>query len=167
MAKPFASIQIPVRDLIQDATGKLTRSWEIFFRTTKEALDTLGVERNYPLLNNQSTAIDIEGLNFDSAFVSQGIVDFLIQRITTGTGANELIASGTFHVVYKPISNSWALVMIGTPGPSTSGITFSITAIGEVRYISSNITGTASISRIVYRSRILRAKDHSYSLAGV
>lgn len=156
----------PYRDELIDYSGLVTRPWELFFRIIASALEPLGVEKYFALENNISSAKDITGLNFNSDSVSHGIVEFFIQRVTTGTGATELITSGIFHVVYKPTTNSWALTVIGTPGPSVSGITFSITAAGQVQYTSTNITGTSSISKMSYRARTISGKSSTYSVVG-
>ena len=156
----------PYRDQLVDDSGLVTRPWELFFRIIAAIVEPLGVEKYFALENNISVAKDITGLNFNSDSVSHGIVEFFIQRVTTGTGATELITSGLFHVVYKPTTSAWALTVIGTPGPSISGITFSITAAGQVQYTSSNITGTASISKISYRTRTISGKSSTYSVVG-
>ncbi len=166
MAQTNASLTVPLKDLITDLTDFVSRPWVVFFSKIKELLDPLGEEKTQNLLNNQAVAIDLPGCIFNSSFVSQVIVEYLIQRITTGTGGVELITSGVLHLVYKPILNTWAIVTVGTPGPSTSGITFTVTALGQVQYTSTNIAGTPSISRINYRARTLAAKNYNYSLAG-
>lgn len=109
---------------------------------------------------------DITDLKFNLRGVSQATVDFLIQRVTTSGGATELIESGMFVVSYNPTSADWSLTMIGTPGPDDSGIDFSIDSNGQVQYVSTSITGTASISKITWRSRTLGAKNSLYSSVG-
>jgi hypothetical protein len=149
-----------------EASGYLTRPWELFFRTVAKSIETLGSEKYFQITNNTAVAADVDGLAFTSSTVSQAVVDFLIQRVTTGGGATELITSGTFHAVYKPSSDSWSVVLMGTPGPSASGVTFSITATGQVQYTSTNITGTESISKLTYRARTLGGKSSLYSEVG-
>lgn len=168
----YKKLVAPLIDKISDKEGVLSLPWVEFFRMVQDFLTPLGQEKSFPLTNGKTTIVgdpdqdDIKGLSFDKQFVSQAIVEFLIQRITTDTGANELVATGVFHAVYKPTSQTWAIVSPWTPGPSTSGITFSITSAGQVQYTSSNITGTASISRIVWRARTLAAKHSTYSKVG-
>lgn len=166
MAAPLFRFEVPIRDLVLQPSGYLNRPWEAFFRFVQQRLDSLGSEKFFQLTNNQVAAANVEGLAFNADGTSQAVVDFLIQRVTTSTGATELITSGTFHAVYKPTSLNWAIVTMGTPGPSTSGITFSITATGQVQYTSTNITGTASISKLTYRARTLSGKNSLYSQVG-
>lgn len=109
---------------------------------------------------------NIDEMKFNYKGVSQATVDFLIQRVTTSTGATELIETGMFVVSYNPTSADWSLTMIGTPGPDDSGIDFSIDSSGQVQYVSTSITGNASISRVIWRSRILSAKHSTYSQVG-
>lgn len=109
---------------------------------------------------------NIDAMKFNYKGVSQATVDFLIQRVTTSTGATELIETGIFVVSYNPTSENWSLTMIGTPGPDDSGIDFTIDSEGQVQYVSTSITGTASISRINWRARTISAKHSSYSTAG-
>ncbi len=109
---------------------------------------------------------DVTNLKFDKRGVSIAFVDFLIQRVTTSTGATELIEGGCFQVAYSPTSDDWDLTFIGTPGPDDSGVDLSVDGDGQVQYVSSSITGTASISKITWRARTLSAKHSSYSSAG-
>lgn len=109
---------------------------------------------------------DITDLKFNFKRVSQATIDFLIQRVTTSTGATELIETGIFVVSYNPTSDDWSLTIIGTPGPDDSGVDLSIDSNGQVQYISSSITGTASISKITWRARTLSAKHSTYSSVG-
>lgn len=159
MASVKLPFQVPYRDQLTNSAGFLSQAWTDFFRSLRDRLEPLGVERVVPLSNNIASATDIEGLSFNKANTSQAIVDYIIQRVTTGSGATESVAGGSFTVVYKPTSNSWVL----TGGPTTVGVTLSITSSGQVQYTSTNITGTAYISRIVFRARVLAGKTSAYS----
>lgn len=162
MKAPAVSVEVPRRDRVSDEGGIISRVWENFFRAIQKALDPLGTEKSFELSNNVAVAADVEGLSFDKATVSQAAVDYLIQRVTTGGGAVEQIETGTFFVVFKPTSNSWAL----SSGPTTAGITLTITATGQIRYTSTNIAGSASISKLTFRSRTLASKNSQYSEMG-
>lgn len=167
MPVTFANIlRVPFESPVEDGSGIITRPWQTFFRLLKELVDPMGSEKIATLVNNQAGAADISGMILDSSQVSHGVIEYLIQRVTTGGGATELITGGMFHLVYKPTTAAWAIQAIGTAGPSTSGITFSVTAAGQVQYTSTNITGTASISRIVFRMRTLGGKNSQYSTQG-
>jgi hypothetical protein len=166
MGKQFASLlKVPNLDGITDGTDstEVNRNWEVFFRGIVKALLPLGLEKSFQLVNNQAVAADITGMNLTSQIVSHGIFEYLIQRVTTGAGAVELLEAGMFHLVFRPTSNLWVIVVIGSPGPSISGVTFSVTAKGQVQYTSVNIGGTPSISKITWRVRTLAAKNSQYS----
>lgn len=160
------SFEIPYKNAVIEKTNLFSQSWEWFFKEIYSRLYSLGSEDIFEIANNQSTPSNIDGLQFTKTGVSQATVDFLIQRVTTSTGATELIETGIFVVSYNPTSNDWSLTMIGTPGPDDSGVDFSIDATGQVKYASSSITGTASISRVIWRARTLSAKHSTYSLVG-
>lgn len=158
MAFDVKALGVPYQNSVVDRAGILTLVWQQFFRALYDRLNPLGIEKSFSLANNQSSAADITGMQYDYRKINQVTVEYVIQRITTGTGATELVATGIFLLTYKPVANTWHIVTIGTPGPSTSGITFSITTGGQVQYTSTNITGTPNISKITYRERTLGAK---------
>jgi len=161
------SFSPPFKDVLAGPDGFLASSWERFIRSAYDRLLPLGVENSFPLKNNQSAAADITDLKFSARAVSAAFIDFLIQRTTTGSGAVQLTAAGTIAAVYRPNSAAWVLHAIGTAGPSTSGITFSITAAGQVQYTSTNEGGTAQISKICWRDRTLAGKNKLYSSMAV
>lgn len=165
--KIFSSLQVPYKDSVVDKLGMLSRVWTVFFRGMHANLSSLGVERYFQIENNVSSALPITGLTFNPETSSQAIIDFLIQRVTKNTGAVELIESGTLRVVYLPNSESWNLAVVKTSGPHDSGVDFSITSNGQVEYISSNITGSPFISRMVYRARTLTAKNAKYTSGAI
>lgn len=168
MAKtPNAQFVVPYRDPMTDSSGIVSQVWQYFFRGLFSAIDPLGVEKTFPLANNVTPtilnpALDIDGLSFNFKNVGMVIVDYVIQRVTTSTGAMEKIEGGSFILVYKPTSLTWVL----SSGPSTAGITLSVTSAGQVQYISSNLTGTPSISKITWRARTLASKNALYSTPG-
>lgn len=165
MAAPKTN-EVPYRNPLVTAQGIVSDVWSKFFRNAMDAIDPLGTEKFFPLVNNQGSAADIDGLKFSQESVSQVTVEYLIQRVTTGGGATEKIQSGIFILTYLPTTSSWSLVTIGTPGPDVSGVTLSVTSTGQVQYTSTNFSGTESISKITYRARTLAAKNSLYSLVG-
>lgn len=168
MAKTILPVfEVPFQDKILIESGELNSAWQKFFRVIQENLNPLGREQYFDLLNNQAVAANIEGLSFNKARTGYALVEYLVQRVTTGGGATELIEAGSLRCVYKPTSNAWVLTEMPSPGPDNAGIVFSITAEGQVQYTTSNITGTASISKLIYRSRVLAAKNAQYSSQGV
>ncbi len=166
MALPQRSSEVPFRDKLLEVDGLLSQTWFWFFRSLYETLFPLGVESSFELNNNQSGAADVIGLKFNSRGTSQAIVEFLVQRVTTSTGATELIETGSFIVSYNPTAQDWNISLTNINSPDNSGVDFTITSSGQVQYTSSNITGTPQISRVVWRARVLAAKSAVYSSQG-
>lgn len=154
------TLEVPYKTPIVEF-GALTIAWSKFFETIRDYIDPLGYEKSSQLDNNIATPTKLEGFSLDRRKVSCGFYDYLIQRVTTDTGATELIESGTFRMHYLPTSDDWVL----SNGPTTAGITLTKNASGDVLYTSSNITGEPSISKITVRIRTLAAKNY-YSEAG-
>lgn len=109
---------------------------------------------------------DITGMLFNKSGVTHTIVEYLVQRVTTGGGAVELIEGGLVQYVYEPVSDLWTQTVLHEHNPSDAGITLSITTTGQVEYLTTLITGTASISNIFWRARTLSGKNVQYSKAG-
>jgi hypothetical protein len=159
--------KVPFQEAVVSRDGMLTASWVELFRMLSDIVQPLGFERVYQIENNQSIAVPFKGLAFNSAAVSQVIVDYLIQRVTIAPGTTvELIQSGTFHLAYRPTSLDWDLVPMGTPGPDVSGVVFTVTADGQINYTSTAITGTPYLSRVGLRARTQAIKSHHYSQLG-
>jgi len=145
-------LQVPYRDKPAGSDGLLSIPWQQFFTLLKRVVDPLGVEKTFELANNQAAAVDIEGLAFNSDTTKQSLIEYFVQRITTGVGAVELTESGVLHSVWQVTSATWSISQ-GDFYPEDAGITFTITAAGKVKYTTTNVTGTPSISKISYRVR--------------
>ena len=159
------TLKVPDNTKFFSNFGGIEAAWINFFKGLRDRLISLGEEKSFELTNNQAVAADIEGLKFDSARVSQATIDYTIQRVTTGGGATELIETGEYRAVYLPTSNTWNIFQMWTSGPHDSQVVLSITSAGQVQYTSSNITGTASISKIAFRVRTMSIKG-AYSEVG-
>lgn len=156
------SFKPPFQSILVDAKGLLSSVWLQFFQFITNVLQYVGEEIPFELVNNQSSAANITPLTLDKSYVSAAFVEYLIQRITSSTA---VVTAGMLRITYNPDTNAWALAEYGTAGPSSSGVTFSITSAGQVQYTSSNLAGTQEISRIVYRMRPIAAKHYTYSRA--
>lgn len=167
MATPVTdSFDVPYQDAVVDNKRFLTTTWTNFFRSLYERLSPLGIERSFPLVNNQAAPADIDGLKVNSRAVSFATFDYLVQRVTTGVGATELIESGTINLTYRPTDEDWDRSVVIGELPDDAGIEFTVTADGQVQYTTSNITGTASISRVIWRMRTMAGKSALYSSQG-
>lgn len=109
-------------------------------------------ELSFTLANNQTTWADITGLVLPAGKIGM-LIDYTIQRVTTSTGAVELIETGRISV--SKLSASCRLTTL--PSDEDAGISFDVTSAGQVQYKSTNITGTPSISKITFKIRTLSA----------
>lgn len=153
------SSQAPFSAIFIGKDGLITKVWQQFFQLLISIAEYLGQEQSFELDNNLGVAANVTPLKFDYRDVSQVMVDYFIQRVHSGTESNE---DGTFRLRYNKRANTWTL----SNGPSGAGITLSVTAAGQVQYISSNIAGTVVISRIVFRAKQIKAKHSTYSRVG-
>lgn len=156
------TLRVPDLDSVSNKEGLLNRAWHEFFHLVRNRLDPLGYEKSANLENNISTPQDVLGLSVDSKKISAASFEFLIQRVTTGTGAVEFVEYGEFRLHFLPTSNTWVL----SNGPTTSGVTLTVTASGQVQFETDNKTGTASIFKITWRGKSLSAKNYQYSEVG-
>lgn len=159
MKSTYLSLQIPIKSKVINDDQSIGNPWLEFFRQLKELVDGLGQEKFATIENNIGTPTDVEGFAFSKKNVGHAIIDYLIQRVTTDVGATELVEAGTFGVYYRPSSDDFVLQY----GPSSAGVTLTVTASGQVQYVTSDITGTPWISKITYRARTLGAKNQAYS----
>jgi hypothetical protein len=166
MAIPSSSFDIPLKDRLVELGGAVSVSWTWFFRSVYERLYPLGVERSFQLANDVSVAADVTDLKVNARGVSQAFVDYLVQRVTTGGSAVELIETGYFTLSYRPASESWDLEQPDPDLPDDSGVTFSVTTAGQVQYTSTDIAGDPSISRMFWRMRTMAGKSTQYSSQG-
>lgn len=156
------SNKAPYQNEVIDDNGLLSNIWQKFFRLIESALDYIGQEQSFTLVNNQVAPANITGLKFDKSFTSAVFVEYIIQREHS---SSHNIASGIFNLRYDLYSLNWGLTEIG-PIVSASGVSLSITSDGQVQYTSTNESGTVILSRIVFRKREIAAKSSLYSKVG-
>lgn len=159
----FEVNQVPYSDDVIDSQRKLTRPWEQFFRKVFDVLQYLKGEQAFTLVNNQASATDVTPLTFDKNYVSHAVVEYLIQRTTS---SSELVAGGRLTAIYSYDANTWTIANSIDVNVGTIGVTFSITADGQVRYTTTNQAGTVELSRMVFRLRQLQGKSSLYSRLG-
>ena len=152
------SLLLPQNTPVVDRSGILTAIWDKYFQNVFRALSPLGMEKSAELQNNVTVAEKISGMQFDKDKVNFVEISYFIQRVSNGVGASELVESGTLHLIWKPRSKNWSIRKLAGSGPDNSGITFSMNDKGEVLYVSTNQSGTKSLSKITYRATTLAAK---------
>ncbi len=115
-------------------------------------------ETTFTIANNQATPANVTGLFFDPVSIRSAEIDVQYYRNTTGAGATEMSARSKFLATYKTVAGSWDLAPLGSGGDfdvgtgEPAGITLSITAAGQVQYISTNFSGTAATSVMHFRA---------------
>jgi len=117
-------------------------SLKISMRRIINANDDLDIKESMSanILNNQTTPVSIQGLNFSGS--TSGRVSYEVRRITS---TQQKEALGELMILYK--STGWQ-ISDSYFGDST-GVTFSITATGQIQYVSSNLTGS-NYTGIIY-----------------
>jgi hypothetical protein len=106
-------------------------------------------ETQFNLANNQTSPANITGLNFAVGTVRAAFIYYSIYRKTTGVGATELREAGEMYVIYGDSSGTWELTRTANGDAQT---TITVTNAGQFQYMTSNITGTASVSAIKFRA---------------
>lgn len=95
--------------------------------------------------NNVATPTSIAGMALDSTYTRAAHIKYSVLRTTT-TG--EAVETGTIRAVYRPAAGLWLMDNTGIGG---SGVTFSITAAGQVQYTSDDLTGASYAGNIKWR----------------
>ena len=65
------SLSIPFRDRVLSEDGLLSFAWERFFQNIYNLFGAIGEETSFALKNNQTTALNVDGLQFDSDKTNQ------------------------------------------------------------------------------------------------
>lgn len=104
------------------------------------------------IANNQSSATNVSGLSFDTTEVRGAIVEYSVYRVTTGSGATEAVETGLMFLSYLSTAGTWD---IATQHGGGAGVTFTVTNAGQVRYTSTNFTGSSYSGLIKFRARSL------------
>jgi hypothetical protein len=102
--------------------------------------------------NNQSSPANVTSLSFDPANVRGAVVIYTIYRVTTSTGATEATETGTIYVGYKSTAGTWDITVVGS---ANAGVTFSITAGGQIQYTSTNFSGSSYSGVMTFKAQAL------------
>lgn len=99
------------------------------------------------IANNQGAAANVTGMVLDKASYKSGMVTAEIRRKTSSA---EVIALGTFAMVYRALTDAWELAGEDWKGDETN-VTLSITAAGQVQYVSDSMAGTGYAGTLTFR----------------
>lgn len=112
-------------------------------------------ETIFTIANNVSSFTNINGLSFNTGTVRSAIIDYSIYRTSTANPSGNA-ESGTINIVYDNLAapgSKWAMSIGNVTG--NSGVTFTITDLGQVQYQSTNINATGYSGNIHFRARTL------------
>jgi len=99
------------------------------------------------IANNQGSPSDVTGLLLDKTSYKSAIVLCEIRRKTT---TNEAITVGLLHLYYRALSDDWELIdELG--GDPDDGVTLTVTAAGQVQYISDSMSGSSYTGTMKFR----------------
>lgn len=117
-------------------------SLKISMRRIINANDDLDIKETMSanILNNQTSPVSIQGLNFTGS--TSGRVSYEVRRVTD---TQQKVALGELMLLYK--ASGWQ-ISDSYFGDAT-GVSFSVTATGQIQYTSSNLTGS-NYSGIIY-----------------
>lgn len=101
----------------------------------------------FTISNNTSSSANVTGALFDTTKVRAAIIDYSIYRSTSTTELSEV---GTIYLTYKSTAGTWD--MSQTYG-GDSGVTFSITAGGQLQFTSTNLSGTGYVGKMKFSAR--------------
>lgn len=103
---------------------------------------------SFTIANNQASAANITGLSFNPAVYRSAKIEYSIYR-QTDTALTGVAQVGQLRLVYNSQQTSW-LLSDDYAGQS-SGVEFSITALGQVQYTSSDLgAGTNYVGSLKY-----------------
>lgn len=119
-------------------------------QTDIDAINTADAESSFTIANNTASATDVTGLVVLGATYRGFTVDYAIYR-KTDTALSGVAQIGELKCVYNTQSSTW--LMSDAYSGQNAGVTFSITALGQIQYTSTNITGATYAGTMKYNIR--------------
>lgn len=90
---------------------------------------------SFTIANNQVAAASVLGASFDTSTVRSAIISYSLYRSSSTT---EMSECGQIFITYKSTAATWEIARVGVGDTS---VTFTITAGGQLQYVSSNFGG--------------------------
>lgn len=112
-------------------------------------------ETSFPIANNVTSFTDVANLSFNTGEVRSAIISYSIYRTSTGSPSGNA-ESGQMSIVYDNLASpgsKWSLTGYGLNG--ISGVTFTITDLGQIQYKSTNIGATGYSGVMHFRAKSL------------
>ena len=119
---------------------RVDKDW---FNAIKTAVDEItgflgagGITETQFTIADNTGPSNVTGLVFAAASYRGAIVKYTLYR---KSDTEEFARCGTLHLVYKTTANTWELE---DSGAGDAGVTFTVTAAGQVQYTSSNMSNS-------------------------
>jgi hypothetical protein len=113
---------------------------------------TFGVDKNFVLANNQSSAADVKGALFTGGLFRSVTIDYDIYR-QTGTALSECREVGRLILIWSHSESIWRIERIADAVQNNdTGIVFSMSG-NQLQYTSTNISGASYSGLLTYRVR--------------
>jgi len=103
------------------------------------------------IVNNQASPANVTNLILSPSTIRAGFVEYYVQRTTA---SSEISEAGMMYILYNDLAASYTIANVGN-NVGTTGVEFSVSNTGQVKYTSSNLIGQTQ-GRLKYRLRILQ-----------
>lgn len=107
-------------------------------------------DTTFTIANNTVSLTNVTGLSFSGIDFRGVIIDYTVYR-KTDTALSGVAQIGELKAVFNTQSSTW--LMSDTYSGQNSGVTFSMTALGQIQYTSTNITGATYAGTMTYSIR--------------
>lgn len=118
--------------------------------SSASAIYVVDGDTSFTIANNQSAAANVTGLLIDGSSTRSFVLDYSIYR-QTATALSGVAQIGQLRGVYNTQSATW--FMSDDYSGQNAGVTFAILSSGQIRYTSSNISGTSYVGTLKYAIR--------------
>ena len=107
------------------------------------------LQTSVTIANNTASATNLAAFTFDPGTVRGAEITYAIYR---NTSASELAEFGKIYLVFKTVAGTWDLSQTFA---GSSGVTLTITSLGQMQYTSTNMAGTGYAGTIKYFAKAI------------
>lgn len=106
-------------------------------------------ETTFTIANNQASAASVTGLDLDESIYKSYIIFAEVRR---KTDSSEVVSVGQIMAFYYDSTSSWLENIIDQLSGDDDGVTFSITAAGQIQYVSDNMAGSNYSGQMTFKA---------------
>lgn len=138
--------------------------WIEFAQAVEQALSGLAgpfdiPPQVYEMIANVNTNVDLPNLVFPTSDVRSAEIAYAVYRQSDNPGVadNIKVESGIISIAYNPnnpVTNKWNISQTSND-PNDTGVSFSITDVGQVQFSSTLQAGSNYEGRITYQAKAL------------